>query len=408
MRHNLQALLLFFFAVVLDPCALKAQNLDNALTRLNPFAPKLQVAGSTTSSQSNLHTSILSDRRVMFQVQAPYAYSVSVTLVTNTSANINGYVEKPLIKGANGLWSLTVGPLEPRVWEYNVSIDGVTVVDPSSSTPKPDLVGTTTLLQIPGSIEDVRNVPHGKLIRETYFSSALHTYRTMEIYTPPDYQETRKTAYPVLFTYNGWNEVSRTNSSDARIDVMLDNLVAKKSVVPMVVVMPEIHAIPPIDLSLNSYNDLIQYIAANQAAVQNELLRDIIPFLNRHYHVRKDADGRAISGFSLGGIQALETGIVETNDFHWVAACSPEFLTGVASPQFTDALKQPNVINSNLRYLYLGIGNNDFEAAIPVLLLQLQLAGSGIHHAFEVMTPGNHNTDTCRRELLTFLTKVFR
>jgi enterochelin esterase-like enzyme len=73
----------------------------------------------------------------------------------------------------------------------------------------------------------------------------------------------------------------------------MDNLLAQGKVTPMIVVIPEtFSAIPDTETS-------------GFTSVDEELFTDIIPFLNDHHNVRKDAKYHAIAGLSLGGAQTL-------------------------------------------------------------------------------------------------------
>jgi hypothetical protein len=75
----------------------------------------------------------------------------------------------------------------------------------------------------------------------------------------------------------------------------------------MILVVPEAHALPPEDIP---GTDNTPYLAKNQQAVDEELFHDIIPFIDTHYNISDEPRERAIAGLSMGGLQAIETGIV--------------------------------------------------------------------------------------------------
>jgi enterochelin esterase family protein len=56
------------------------------------------------------------DRTVTFHYSAPNAHEVSVSGDWGKGG--------PLTKDEAGLWSLTVGPLEPNLYSYNLTVDG--------------------------------------------------------------------------------------------------------------------------------------------------------------------------------------------------------------------------------------------------------------------------------------------
>src|SRR5256885_284856 len=50
----------------------------------------------------------------------------------------------------SGLWTVTVGPLEPDIYGYNLIVDGVGVADPNNPWLKPMRAARTTLVEVPG------------------------------------------------------------------------------------------------------------------------------------------------------------------------------------------------------------------------------------------------------------------
>jgi enterochelin esterase-like enzyme len=68
----------------------------------------------------------------------------------------------------------------------------------------------------------------------------------------------------------------------------------------------------------------------NQAAIDEELFHDIIPFLEARYNVSDDSRERAIAGLSMGGLQSTETGIVHLGYFSWIGAFSPTLFLAIS------------------------------------------------------------------------------
>ena len=55
---------------------------------------------------------------------------------------------------------------------------------------------------------------------------------------------------------------------------------------------------------------------------ENDLLKDIIPYIDSHYSVYTDRDHRALAGLSMGGGQTLNIGLVHPETFAWVGGFS--------------------------------------------------------------------------------------
>ena len=177
------------------------------------------------------------DRTVTLRIAAPKANSVTV------SGEIMGLEPRAeLTKGEDGVWSVTLGPLEPEIYSYGFSVDGVTVPDQGNSYAKPSSSYTSQVV-IPGDgpqFYDARPVPHGDVRIVTYEAKTLDGMtRRMRVYTPPGYDASNN-KYPVLYLFHGagdwdvaWTDVGRAN-------LIMDNLIADGKAKPMIVVMPSI------------------------------------------------------------------------------------------------------------------------------------------------------------------------
>src|SRR6476661_177862 len=73
------------------------------------------------------------DHRVTFRVRAPNA--TEVMLAREGAAD-----RIPMRNLDGGVWTVTTEPLEPDLYGYAFVIDGVTVIDPSNSLIKPNLL----------------------------------------------------------------------------------------------------------------------------------------------------------------------------------------------------------------------------------------------------------------------------
>jgi enterochelin esterase-like enzyme len=190
-------------------------------------------------------------------------------------------------------------------------------------------------------------VPKGKLETITYNSKSIGVDRKAVVYLPPNYNPNQK--YPVLYLMHGigGNETHWTTLCAA--NKVLDNLIADKKAVPMVIVMPNGRATaePP---SSNFMADFNFY-----AFFEKDLLQDLMPFIESHYSVMTDRDHRAITGLSMGGGQGLNFGLNNIDKFAWVGGFS-------SAPN----LEQPGVLIAKIRQakdklslLWIGCGDKD-------------------------------------------------
>jgi enterochelin esterase-like enzyme len=192
-----------------------------------------------------------------------------------------------------------------------------------------------------------QDIPKGKVETITYNSKSIGVDRKAVVYTPPNYDPKQK--YPVLYLMHGigGNETHWTKPGAA--NVILDNLIADKKAVPMIIVMPNgrASAKPPTD---NIMADFDTY-----ADFEKDLLQDLMPYIESHYSVKADRDNRALTGLSMGGGQGLNFGINNIDKFAWVGGFS-------SAPN----LQQPNALipkiqqaKDKLRLLWIGCGDKD-------------------------------------------------
>ena len=179
---------------------------------------------------------IQSDNKVTFRIFAPKAESVALVCdwMSGAEARVN------LVKNDTGLWSTTLGPLQPEFYGYTFNLDGVTVLDPSNPLIKRDVRDNTSILLVPGKESDlysVKDIPHGTLSKVWYESPTLKLTRRMYIYTPPGYENNKKAKYPVLYLLHGSGNDEDAWTQLGRTPIIMDNLIALDKAKPMIVVM---------------------------------------------------------------------------------------------------------------------------------------------------------------------------
>jgi enterochelin esterase-like enzyme len=200
----------------------------------------------------------------------------------------------------------------------------------------------------PADFTQVRpDIQKGKLETITYKSKSIGVDRKAVVYTPPNYDANRK--YPVLYLMHGigGNETHWTTLCAA--NKVLDNLIADKKAVPMIVVMPNgrASASPPSNNIMSDFNFYADF--------EKDLLQDLMPYIESHYSVKTDRDNRALTGLSMGGGQGLNFGINNIDKFAWVG--------GFSSAPNTQS---PNVLvpkvqqaKDKLSLLWIGCGDKD-------------------------------------------------
>jgi enterochelin esterase-like enzyme len=305
--------------------------------------------------------------------------------------------------GRSNVWSVTVGPLEPDLYGYSFSIDGFQTLDPGNPAVKPMRSPRTSILEVPGQPPLLHEfdaaVPHGTLREHWYQSRSLGKRRSLHVYTPPGYDRSRKDL-PVMYLLHGSGDNDATWTALGRANVILDNLLAQKTVKPMIVVMTDGHAFVPAPgpSATNAENR-----ARSMKAFEGDLLQDVMPFVEANYRTINKRDSRAIVGLSMGGGQSLTVGLNHLDKFAWVGGMSagtPE------THSIASALADAKATNKKLQTLWIAIGKDDFLLARNKTFDEL-LTSKGIQHTFKI-TDGNHSWPVWRRYLAEFAPMLFR
>ena len=349
-----------------------------------------------------------SDNRVIFRIRAPKASQVLVsasvgTLDPKPAGAIKdqpGMWSMPMRKDASGLWTLTIGPLEPEVYRYAFFVDGVRGIDESNPNVRPGGAVLWSYFEIPGDpprFDELQDVPHGSVQYRTYRSTQSKTFRNVAIYVPPDYDRYPSRKFPVLYLLHGGGDSEEGWVRLGRVPAIEENLLAGRKTVPMLVVMP--YGDTPGDATTL---DSIE-------AFGGELFGDVFPIVERNYRVEANRENRAITGFSMGGGQSFTLGLRNLDKFAWVG----EFSSGAFGLEGFDLEKQvpgflrnPATVNRELKLLFLGCGTEDPRYEAHSRLSGL-LEKNGIRHEFHGL-PGEHEWRVWRRLLAEFMPKLFR
>ena len=304
-----------------------------------------------------------------------------------------------MTKGENGIWSGTTSrPVRPGAWRYTFTVDGVTVVDSRNVNVTTSQTQVQSLLAVPGDFSETRDVPHGAVGLVRYTANALgKARREMYVYTPPGYQ--RGTGrFPVLYLIHGGGDTAVSWSTVGRANYILDNLLDEKKAVPMIVVMPS---------GWTPSGGQVMTSDATKDPFNDELLKDIIPFVEANYRTTGTPDNRALSGLSMGGIQTLNIGLHNLGTFRYLAVMSSGWISEKDRESFytTEAAKIPKY-NSALKLFWWGWGETDIARANGLAVID-KFKSQGVKIETRE-SAGGHTWDNWRLYLYEVAPKLFR
>jgi enterochelin esterase family protein len=361
-----------------------------------------------TPNDTLVSPEVLPDRRVVFRIYAPGAERVTVT---------GDWLDAPgphaLVKDGTGVWATTVGPLAPDFYSYSYFVDEVRTADPRNPVIKQGIVFVENMFSVPGeaaAFQANASVPHGEIRQAWYQSSTLGMQRRLHVYTPPGYDGTSGKV-PVLYLLHGGGDDDSGWSTIGRAGFILDNLIASKQAVPMVIVMPNGSLPRPAHLpaSVPGAPPDPKVMALMQQRFEHELMKDVVPFVEGRYRVRTDREGRAIAGLSMGGGHTTRVITQHPDAFSYVGIWSMGIRPdGVAEFESTAEgfLSKAEEVNRGIRDFRVAVGEKDFALPWTKTLSEV-LNRHGIRHDLHI-SGGGHTWLNWRVYLRDFATRLFK
>jgi len=363
-----------------------------------------QAARQPTPNDTLVSPEVHIDKRVTLRIYAPKATEVALR---------GDWMEGPgtvkLEKDDKGVWSATIGPLTPDFYSYSFAVDGVRTLDPKNATIKQGVSSLDNMFFLPGAeseFEDNKAVQHGEIRKVWYQSSTLGAQRRVHIYFPPGY-ENGKERYPVFYLLHGGGDEDSGWSTIGRAGFIIDNLIAAKKARPMIVVMPN-GSLPRPPAAPGAPPDPA-VTASLQERFTNELMKDVMPFVEKNYRTLAGRDNRAIAGLSMGGGQTTRVITTHPDQFAYVAVWS----AGV-NPQTNADFEKRNAaflasadkLNKQIKLFSISVGDKDFALAGSKNLAEL-LKKNSIKHELNI-SGGGHTWINWRRYLNELAPRLFR
>jgi len=342
-----------------------------------------------------------SQRRVRASIAAPNATKVQLDL---------GGVKYDMIKNANGVWTGESNPQDEGFHYYQLNVDGASVPDPGTLY----FYGAGRWgsgIEIPSADQDffaLKNVPHGLISENIYFSKLTNSFRRCFIYTPAGYYENTKTRYPVLYLQHGSFEDETGWSAQGKANLILDNLIASKQAVPMIIVMDNGYAYP------SQKNAAGTKTERPESVFEQVLVTEVIPMIDYKFRTIANRDHRAIAGLSMGANQTMRIMMNQLDTFSYYGGFS-----GTANYPSSDPLdgatfldgkyKDRTALNKKINLFWLGLGTKEpvpFPKSVGAF--KTMLDRQGIKYEYYESPETAHEWLTWRRCLYQFAPKLFR
>jgi enterochelin esterase-like enzyme len=394
-RIKMKILVYLAFLCVLAPALVRAQQANVNLD----YNPQKNTENLIPFSAPLNSPDVRDDQTVTFRVKAPEAKNVElagpVMIALDSQSRSMAFT-----KGEDGIWSLTVGPIEPDMYIYYFVIDGVRVADPSNTVAGFTAMPPYSQLVIHGdspAYYDARNVPHGNVTRHVYHSDVTDGEREMYVYTPPGYSPDQ--TYPVLYLVGGSGDLPSNWVFDGRVNFMMDNLLAEGKARPMIIAIPNNQVL---------HRNHPRHVELTFDLFENELRRHVIPLVESQYSVSKSPRDRALSGLSMGGRHTMFVGFRSLDLFASFGVLSAGDVNSETS--LTTFLNDPDV-NQKIDYLFVGQGVHEASGRMGERCVKLHeaLEKYNVEHEYYVGGHGAHDWATWRHLLyFRFLPNLWR
>jgi len=339
-----------------------------------------------------------SQNRAIFRVESPDAGKVQLDLGSLYD----------MVKGDDGLWTVTTKPLDPGFHYYYLLIDGFRFSDPASES----FFGIGKMMsgiEIPAPDQDfysAKQVPHGQIRECYYFSEVSKGYRRFYVYTPAEYEKNLKKSYPVLYLQHGMGEDERGWGAQGKVNIIIDNLLAEGRCKPMLIVMSD----GDIDGMFKPKpgqdpNEARQHFGENFTPM---LLNEIIPYVEKTFRVLTDRENRAMAGLSWGGFQTFQIALTNLDKFSYIGGFSG---AGMFNPQtdlktvYNGAFSDSTAFNRKVHAFFIGIGSKEGPR---MKSLSETLLKAGLHNTYYESPGTAHEWLTWRRCLYQFAPMLFK
>lgn len=354
---------------------------------------------SPTNQPGREYPQVNSEGRVRASISAPEAHKVQLDI---------GGVKYDMIKDEKGVWTGDSNPQDEGFHYYQLWIDGAAVPDPGSMY----FYGASRWgsgIEVPAMDHDfysLKDVPHGSVNQQLYFSKITQSWRRCFVYTPPGYDKNTSVRYPVLYLQHGSGEDETGWSVQGKANLIVDNLIAKQKAIPMIIVMDNGYAFKATGKSDKGTPPAFVF--------EEVLIQEIIPMIDAAFRTIADRGHRAMAGLSMGANQTIRITMNNLDIFSHIGGFS-----GTSNYPGSDkidrdtfmngAFKDSGTLSKKIKLFWLGLGTkepNPFPGSVGAFRSMLDEAG--LKYVYYESSGTAHEWLTWRRALHQFVPLLFR
>ena len=372
-----------------------ALNYDCINRRFDIFAaPGESVRGHYVMIKPGVR--LLENGDVEFNFYAPEAKTVEVAGCGGRFSD-EKIPMHPVTEGEAGWWQAVVSGIPEGFHYHNYFVNGLQCLNPLA----PIGYGSFAPLNFfekPKEGEDFylyKDVPRGTVRAEWYYSQASKSWRICYVYTPPKYETETEKRYPVLYLQHGGGEDETGWVWQGKINNIMDNLLAEGKCEEMIVVMNTGYC----------FNENTVHHALG--ALDDLLIRDCIPFIDKKFRTIPHKDRRALAGLSMGSIQSQLCVFDHPDVFSSVGIFSGTFILKTKLRDYSYMIDNIEEFNRRIKYLFLSVGEREIPIFQRTDAVQ-DIADRGGNAEYFICPESYHEWHTWRHSAYRFVQKLFR
>ncbi|WP_051411409.1 glycoside hydrolase family 11 protein [Ruminococcus flavefaciens] len=261
---------------------------------------------------------------------------------------------------------------------------------------------------VPGGVEKSGQC---KVEKKTYNCKFTGGQKSCNVVLPPNYNPNKQ--YPVMYVLHGIGGDENSMVSGMGVQELLAGLISAGKAEEMIIVLPSQYT------SKNGNGGGGFGINQETCEAYDNFLYDIsdslIPYIEANYPVKTGRENRAITGFSMGGREAIYIGLMRPDLFGYVGGACPApgitpgsdmFMTHPGCMQESE-MKFRNVGPEPAVFMITGGTNDSVVGTFPKQYSDI-LTRNGVEHVYQSIPGGGHGADSVKPHLYTFMRYAFK
>ena len=248
-----------------------------------------------------------------------------------------------------------------------------------------------------------------KVENKTYTCKFTGKQKKCNVILPPNYSSSKK--YNVMYVLHGIMGSENDMVNGMGVQELMTGLMSSGQAEEFIVVTPNMFT----SKTMSGPSGINQQTCAEYDNFLYDISDSLIPFIEENYSVKSGREYRAITGFSMGGREAIYCGLMRPDLFAYVGgACpAPGITPGSdmymqhpgcmqeSEMKFRDVGPEPYV------FMITGGTNDGTVGTFPKQYSDI-LTRNGVNHVYQSIPGGGHGADSVKPHLYTFMRYAFK